>query len=818
MGLTTLDYVVLAGYFAIMTLIGLWSMFFVKKQEDYFLGSRSFGKLFQMFAAFGAGTNASDPIVTAKTTFTNGLSGIWSGLLWLFVTPFYWICGVWYRRMRCLTLGDWFEERYQSKAIAFAYMIFGAVFYMVYLGVGMTAIGKMGAPLVGADSLAIFGHSIQFDQFIIVLTAVCVLFYGVLGGLRAAYWTDLIQGIFIVILSIVLIPIGLNALVKDDGANIITNDSVAATLQETGVEESGDTTNSSNESHDVAVNTSSQNSIKKGFTILHKRIPSEYFDILTSPKGGEFPFHYIVAITLLNLLGIVCQPHFIATGGGSAKTEFNARFGLVAGNILKRFCTIGWALTALVALAYLAGNVELAADPDRVWGVATRELLGPMNAGLVGLMLACLLAALMSSASCYMLVVSGLVVRNGYAAIINPNASEKTCVLAGRICGAIVIIGATTISLTSMNVFEQLKFAWEIPIVFAAPFWIGMYWRRANKYSAWATIILTLVLFFVLPMNIAKFNRQLTTNPKYLATNEFIVTSERRAVSPTDVERRNAARTFWEEQKQELLQSLGTLSEEEIEREVFRTLGNKPSQIKIGETIIDEFKTGGKAIFWGKGVVPYDSKGAELVINSSGTVVAKIFKDPQTQKEKKIFLDKKEQLELFAPSYSSKESLGENRERTINRYKSTDELRKLGVSLKGKGTFELDFLLYERLGLDLVSQSNGTLETMRLPTRLFLPFAFLILFSFVTPRANEEKLDRYYVKMKTPVDPNPEKDAEEMRLSYQNPHRFDDKRLFKFGGLEFNRPNWVDVVGFVVSFILCIGVVWLTVAMANYQP
>ena len=216
MGLTTLDYLVLFGYFVLMIIIGVWSMMFVKKQEDYFLGSRSFGKLFQMFAAFGAGTNASDPIVTAKTTFTNGLSGVWSGLLWLFVTPFYWICGVWYRRMRHLTLGDWFEERYQSKSLAFAYMIFGAVFYMFYLGVGMTAIGKMGAPLVGVDSISIFGHSIAFDQFIIILTSLCVLFYGVLGGLRAAYWTDLIQGVFIVLLSVILIPVGLHALVKDE--------------------------------------------------------------------------------------------------------------------------------------------------------------------------------------------------------------------------------------------------------------------------------------------------------------------------------------------------------------------------------------------------------------------------------------------------------------------------------------------------------------------------------------------------------------------------------------------------------------------------
>ena len=183
MGLTKLDCCVLFGYFILTLLIGVFSMIFVKKQEDYFLGSRSFGKIFQMFAAFGAGTNASDPIVTAKTTYTNGLSGVWSGLLWLFVTPFYWICGVWYRRMRCMTLGDWFAERYQSKGLAFAYMLFGAVFYMCYLGVGMTAIGKMGAPLIGSDFITIWGHTFPFDKFIILITSMSVLFYGVLGGL-----------------------------------------------------------------------------------------------------------------------------------------------------------------------------------------------------------------------------------------------------------------------------------------------------------------------------------------------------------------------------------------------------------------------------------------------------------------------------------------------------------------------------------------------------------------------------------------------------------------------------------------------------------
>ena len=48
-----------------------------------------------------------------------------------------------------------------------------------------------------------------------------------------------------------------------------------------------------------------------------------------------------------------------------------------------------------------------------------------MKLGLVGLMLACLLAAMMSSADTYMIVTSALVVRNVYAPYINSDAGEK---------------------------------------------------------------------------------------------------------------------------------------------------------------------------------------------------------------------------------------------------------------------------------------------------------------------------------------------------------------------------------------------------------
>ena len=137
-------------------------------------------------------------------------------------------------------------------------------------------------------------------------------------------------------------------------------------------------------------------------------------------------------------------------------------------------------LTALIALALFSDHPELVADADKTWGVASRELLGP---GLTGLMLACLLAALMSSIDAYMVVGSALVVRNIYAPYINPNATDKQYLSIGRWTGVIVVGGAVIISLTMMDVFKQLQLTWIFPVVLAAPFWIGMFWRRATSCS-----------------------------------------------------------------------------------------------------------------------------------------------------------------------------------------------------------------------------------------------------------------------------------------------------------------------------------------------
>ena len=127
----------------------------------------------------------------------------------------------------------------------------------------------------------------------------------------------------------------------------------------------------------------------------------------------------------------------------------------------------------------------------------------------------------------------------------------------------------------------------------------------------------------------------------------------------------------------------------------------------------------------------------------------------------------------------------------------------------------LDFLLYQFLGLPLEEYADSTLTTLQLPPKIITPFLLMVLASLVTPRNSPAALDRYYAKMKTPVQPDHEADAAEVEKSYQDPHRFDHRRLLPGTGLEFQKPTIMDVLGFVVSLAACFGIIGLAVLMTR---
>jgi len=93
--------------------------------------------------------------------------------------------------------------------------------------------------------------------------------------------------------------------------------------------------------------------------------------------------------------------------------------------------------------------------------------------------------------------------------------------------------------------------------------------------------------------------------------------------------------------------------------------------------------------------------------------------------------------------------------------------------------------------------------------------------SFVTPRLPRQIVDRYFIQMKVPVLPDPEQDELILNDAYINPEKrkaLEYRKLFPGSNWEMLKPSLLDVGGFVISFLLCCGVIALAVFVANFVP
>lgn len=299
MGLHFWDYTALAVYLLGITAVGIWTVLKIKDTADFFMGGRMHNKWFMMFFSFGAGTSGNDAVGVSAKTYTSGISGIWYQWLWLFATPFYWLIAPVMRRMRCLTIGDYFSLRYGGSVEA------------LYSVVGVLQLTfNMGVLLRGGSAMieAVSGGAIPWQTAAVGMTVLFVL-YGIAGGLTAAIITDFVQGILTVVLSFMLLPVAL---------------------------------------YHVG-----------GMSGLRQTISDPAMFSLVSP--GEINGFHIFMLCVMSLVGIVTQPHILGVCA-AGRTEMDGRFGFAAGNLLKRFCTVAWMLVGLCAIAMYPGLTVAGAD------------------------------------------------------------------------------------------------------------------------------------------------------------------------------------------------------------------------------------------------------------------------------------------------------------------------------------------------------------------------------------------------------------------------------------------------------------------------
>jgi Na+/proline symporter len=200
-------------------------------------------------------------------------------------------------------------------------------------------------------------------------------------------------------------------------------------------------------------------------------------------------------LTINGLIGIVAQPHMLAAVG-TGRDEITCRVGMAYGNFVKRFCTIGWALVGLIVAVMLAqAGAEPLVDREDAFGFATRELLFP---GAIGLMIACVLAANMSTCSAFTVDGGALFTQNLYKRYWVRDQTDRHYLNVGRLAGVSVTTLGVVFGLYVDVVLEAFLFTETIAAFMGISMIAAISWRRSNRHGALASLVLSSVLFFYL--------------------------------------------------------------------------------------------------------------------------------------------------------------------------------------------------------------------------------------------------------------------------------------------------------------------------------
>ncbi len=261
--------------------------------------------------------------------------------------------------------------------------------------------------------------------------------YTIIGGMRAVVYTSVIQAVFLIGGAVILTAFGLN--------------------------EAG------------------------GLSGLQAKLPADYFSVFKPVSDPDFPWTGIIFGAPVLAVWYWCTDQYIVQRLLSARDEQAARSGALLTGFLKILPMFILVLPGLIAAVLYPGI-----KGDEAYSSLLTGSLLP--AGLKGLVLAGVLAALMSSLSACFISTSTLFTMDFYR-YFRPHAPEKELVLTGHLATtAMVVIGILWIPLVKLlnsHIYIHLQSiqAYISPPI-AAVFLLGVFWKRVNgKGAIWALTI-----------------------------------------------------------------------------------------------------------------------------------------------------------------------------------------------------------------------------------------------------------------------------------------------------------------------------------------
>lgn len=429
------EFIIMLVYLIIVMAIGL---FYRKRAtesvEDYWVAGRSVGAIVNGFAYEAANSSAAAMmgfvalgyVFGLPMALTIGLSaniGIFLAMV-LVAAPL--------RRSEFFTLSEFLEARYQSKFLRIVSALITMVLFWFYMIPQLTGAGLVGEMVLGIPYITA-----------LVIAGVVVVAYSALGGMWAVTWTDLLQGILLVVTIFGLGWLG-----------IFYMGGLGSTIQ-----------------------------------AVTAKMPELY---LLSP---EIPYSRYIGLFFAVALFQVASPHLMMRFF-TTKTAEVARASMLTTLFVHPLTYIAGYVFLLSAGVLIAPALD---NPDTLTLVIVDALLPPVIAGLV---FGGILAAIMSSIDAMLLAIGAAISHDIYR-YIKPTSSEDEKLLAGQIAiwasGLIAVVAAINppplIGVVVGLVLGAIASGFFWPLV------LGIYWKRANAAGAIAGTLGGVVVFSIIHLS-----------------------------------------------------------------------------------------------------------------------------------------------------------------------------------------------------------------------------------------------------------------------------------------------------------------------------
>ncbi|CNI44982.1 sodium/pantothenate symporter [Yersinia pekkanenii] len=431
----------LVGY--LLMVFGLSVYAYTRRQtgnflNEYFIGNRSMGGFVLAMTLTATYISASSFIGGPGAAYKYGLGWV---LLAMIQLPAVWLSlgvlgkkfAILARRYNAVTLNDMLYARYQSRLLV----------WLASISLLVAFVGAMTVQFIGGARLLETAAGIPYDTGLLIF-GISIALYTSFGGFRASVLNDALQGMVMLVGTILLLV----AVIHAAGG-------------------------------------------------LHKAIETlQHIDpALVSPQGGDkiLDLPFMASFWILVCFGVIGLPH-TAVRCISYRDSKAVHRGIILGTIVVAILMFGMHLAGALGRAILP-DLKI---PDQVIPTLMITVLPPFAAGIF---LAAPMAAIMSTINAQLLQSSATIVKDLYLnlwpeELKNERKLARISSLSTLLLGLLLLLAAWRPP--EMIIWLNLLAFGGLEAVFLWPLVLGLYWERANAHGALSSMIVGAVCYTLL--------------------------------------------------------------------------------------------------------------------------------------------------------------------------------------------------------------------------------------------------------------------------------------------------------------------------------